>query len=358
MELSELPSHHEQRLLSDRSDINRETEEEAKLSDSQTLPNLASQASSNLSYSMLKKRWTVQNAHPLLKFERIQTIDREPFNRSFLGRMINQCYKLERNRRMKLIMCTENIVTKLNGLKAEEQKELEISAEKQNTTMHEKCLFTFKSILLLAPDTTFLNVFDTVIMIFVVYSIVTSGYYIVFRPPDADWYRIINELFFGVFTLDILVNCCRQYPDINGMLVRSHYLIIERYYKSGQLLTDIVALIPFELMSKVDNQIAMLIKLIRFYRFRNIFGGNHLTVSRLLFSKVFFAQEGANRISTKRLIKKVYQMIRIALITVLLIYFIGVIFYFCSEQTVLDGTTPLAESFLADLYDTDEQIGS
>ena len=86
MEISELPSHADQHRISDNSEINRDTDEDNRQIDAGI--NLASQESSKLSYSLLQKRWTIPQGHPLLKYE-IASIEREPFNRSFLGKMIN-----------------------------------------------------------------------------------------------------------------------------------------------------------------------------------------------------------------------------------------------------------------------------
>lgn len=115
---------------------------------------------------------------------------------------------------------------------------------------------------------------------------------------------------------------------MDGNLVKNHKVIIARYAKSGWLLFDALGTFPFQLIPS-NNIIA--IKLIRMLRLPRIM--------RVLNEKRFkntlgslFNQSGtrSEKIRKKVYFKKVYQMTRLIMITVVLVYFIGVIFYFIS----------------------------
>jgi hypothetical protein len=57
--------------------------------------------------------------------------------------------------------------------------------------------------------------------------------------------QVVDWLIFASFFIDICFNFCRQYRDLNGMMVKSHKLIAIKYVKSGWLIIDILGTLPF-----------------------------------------------------------------------------------------------------------------
>lgn len=83
---------------------------------------------------------------------------------------------------------------------------------------------------------------------------------------DLDWIAFVS------FSLEIIFNCCTQYEEIDGTLVRSHKSIIWRYFKNGGLILDLISTAPLYLFENKNLTLFKLLRLIRLPRLRKVFG--------------------------------------------------------------------------------------
>lgn len=100
------------------------------------------------------------------------------------------------------------------------------------------------------------------------------------------------------FSIEIIFNCCRQHEMIDGTLVRSHYLILKNYLKSGGLIMDLIATAPLYLLENKNFAVFKLIRLIRLPRLASVFS---IKRSGWIFN--FYVQSGT---LTQRIFKKFY----------------------------------------------------
>jgi hypothetical protein len=90
-----------------------------------------------------------------------------------------------------------------------------------------------------------LVIWDSFMLGIILYSCVTSAYFLAFDIPEMLWIELLDILTTIFFAIDIVVNLNRQYRDLDGTFVRSHSLIFTRYFASGWFLLDSAATFPF-----------------------------------------------------------------------------------------------------------------
>ena len=134
-----------------------------------------------------------------------------------------------------------------------------------------------------------------------------------FGDPKGDWYKVVNWVTFFIFLLDIIFNCCRQYRDIDGILVKEHKQIVYKYFRSGQMIIDILATIPFHFFN-INKQAGNLIKLLRLFRLSRIWSFYDSGEFKEIVDNLNLGNTGSTRITSKRWIQKIYSMLRIIFI--------------------------------------------
>jgi hypothetical protein len=127
------------------------------------------------------------------------------------------------------------------------------------------------------------------------------------------------------FFLDIFFNILRQYRDLDGSLVTQHRLIIARYARSGWLFLDWIATFPLQYFVGDNILVVKLVRMIRLPRILKIFNVNQFKKNLQFFVT---GDTRSQRIMSAITVRQVYSIIRLVLITVILIYFVGCLYYF------------------------------
>ena len=142
---------------------------------------------------------------------------------------MKKAFFLERKRRALLINCSNNITEELARLDALEEQELQRQTSRNikknlkfNSKGERKPKEKISHYFLLNPEGLFLRIFDPLMILVIMYVCITSGFYIMFGEPNNSWDTAIDWVTFFIFSFDIAFNCCRQYRDIDGILVKEH----------------------------------------------------------------------------------------------------------------------------------------
>lgn len=167
-------------------------------------------------------------------------------------------------------------------------------------------------------------------MLFVIaYSCFTSAYYISFEFPDNDVLMIFEHVVFASYSIDILFNFMRLPPNqegnINAESERSHLAILKRYLKSGWFFLDIAATFPFYLFSNVSGGGGLkLLRMVRIPKILNLVDENRFDrIVEILVRSL----PRDKRIEYRIVIKQLFKVLRLMLLTVIITYFLGCGFY-------------------------------
>lgn len=177
------------------------------------------------------------------------------------------------------------------------------------------------------------------------YACVMSAWMTVFAVNESqNWVIPLDTIVFASFTLDIIFTCCLQYRDLHGQLVTSHKAIIYRYFITGWLVIDVLSTFPFQYLddTQKNGYIVKLLRLLRLPRILKVFKvSNFDVILKYLTNRLL----GSERIQRQVMIRKSYQIITLVMMTILLVYFIGVLFLFAVDVSVDTWELPLEATF-------------
>ena len=148
------------------------------------------------------------------------------------------------------------------------------------------------------------------------------------------------------FTLDIIFNFMRvpDDRDINSENKVTHSTIGLRYIKGGKFFVDVIATVPLYLITYVQgeknnwaetessNQYGVFLKLVRLVRISRLINLLDPSAVHKIGEILFSGQTRQKKVELQLMIKNVYQVFRLILLTVITTYFTGCIFYFVSSM--------------------------
>jgi hypothetical protein len=116
---------------------------------------------------------------------------------------------------------------------------------------------------------------------------------------------------------------------------RSHFLILKRYIKSGWFFFDVIATFPFYLIEPyiLKNETAsfgVLLKLLRMIRLPKVLNLLDITRFKKLIEAASSGQTRGKRVTYQLVMKNVLKMFRLVVLTIIMTYFTGCVFYFIS----------------------------
>ena len=120
---------------------------------------------------------------------------------------------------------------------------------------------------LIYPDDSFKAVWDSILTLLLLYTIIFVPYRIAFyssEDSDIEW-EIAENIVNGLFALDIFVNFFSAYFNIDDKLITEKKKIAFNYITSWFLL-DSLAILPFDLMIQSQTQINKLVRVARLPR--------------------------------------------------------------------------------------------
>ena len=154
---------------------------------------------------------------------------------------------------------------------------------------------------MLTPEGQFLSFYDAYMSVVNLWACSYSAYYAVFDFVTLSTAEIIiNTWVLMSFTLDIVFNFLRQYRDVDGRLVDSHWLIASKYLK-GWFVFDLVATIPiFFLFGTQNSAIIKLLRLLKLFKLVKVFRFDQY---RFLIRFIKTGRTRATKVTSKILIR-------------------------------------------------------
>ena len=187
-----------------------------------------------------------------------------------------------------------------------------------------------------------LNFWDGIMLAVIVYSCFSSMYF------AAIEFNVCNDLLFHVenvctafFTIDILLRFIRL-PENKYPYQVTHMQIAKKYLASGSFFTDVVATIPLYLITRgqcVDgkspdedssSQGTVILKLLRLVRIKRVFTIFDMGRVNKIVESLFSNQTRSKKVVFSLIMKNIYSVFRLILLTVIITYFIGCFFYLVS----------------------------
>lgn len=189
---------------------------------------------------------------------------------------------------------------------------------------------------------SFLNFWDGIMLVVIVYSCFSSMYFaaITFNICN-NWIFQVENVCTAFFTLDIVFRFFRL-PENKDASQISHYQIAIKQLKSGSLFFEVIATLPLYLFQRYkydpckleeDNsssQTATIIKLVRLIRIKRIFTLLEMNRINKLVATLFSNQTRSKKVVFSLIMKNIYSVFRLILLTVIITYFIGCFFYLVS----------------------------
>lgn len=193
------------------------------------------------------------------------------------------------------------------------------------------------------PRSPFLTFWDGVMLAIIVYSCFSSMYF------AAIEFDICNEIIYwtenvitAFFTFDIIFRFFRLPDDGKDSMTVSHAQIAIKYIKSGSFFFEVLATVPLYLFSRYENtpckvsddsggsQVGVIIKLVRLVRIKRIFTLFEMNRINKLVETLFSNQTRSKKVVFSLIMKNIYSVFRLILLTVIITYFIGCFFYLVS----------------------------
>lgn len=193
----------------------------------------------------------------------------------------------------------------------------------------------------LNPKSPFMTFWDGFMLVIIVYSCFTSMY---FAAIDFDicvpWIFWVENLVTVFFTLDIFFKFLRL-PENKEPHQVTHGMIALAYIKSGSLFFEVIATAPLYLFNYFahtpckhepdgGSQYSVILKLFRLVRIKRIFTLLEMNRVNKLVESIFSNQTRSKKVVFSLIMKNIYSVFRLILLTVIITYFIGCIFYLWS----------------------------
>ena len=193
----------------------------------------------------------------------------------------------------------------------------------------------------LNPKSPFMTFWDGFMLVIIVYSCFTSMY---FAAIDFDicvpWIFWVENLVTLFFTLDIFFKFLRL-PENKEPHQVTHGMIALAYVKSGSLFFEVIATAPLYLFNYFaetpcvhdpdgGTQYGVILKLFRLVRIKRIFTLLEMNRVNKLVESIFSNQTRSKKVVFSLIMKNIYSVFRLILLTVIITYFIGCIFYLWS----------------------------
>jgi len=172
-------------------------------------------------------------------------------------------------------------------------------------------------------------IFDIMILILVIYSCLTTMYYVVTESYPTSAGRLALEWIIEAFFLaDLVFNFFLEYRDPNTYKrIRDFKKISTRYLK-GRFAFDFLALFPFYLITE-DLLWTRLFRLLRLPKFFQMLDINY--IDKLLTSLLLGLSKD-KQMSYGFVLRNIYRILRLLIIAVFITYFIGCLWYFVYES--------------------------
>ena len=181
------------------------------------------------------------------------------------------------------------------------------------------------------PNSKFLQIFDIFMYFVIIYSCFASCYFAAFDYPEQkDVVMILEHIVFASFSMEIIIKFLRVPDSQQEDKLPTHYEIAKLYLKSGIFIFDVLATFPFYLIES-SGSAGTLFKLLRMIRFPRILRLLDADKIGSVIKLALAGQARGKRLVLKILIQNIYSVLRLVLLTIIITYFLGCLFYFLSD---------------------------
>ncbi len=171
-----------------------------------------------------------------------------------------------------------------------------------------------------------------IVLFLVVYSCITSTYYISFS--DTNNPILINFDIFAqcAFWLDIILNFIQSFKHPETFEeITDLKQIAHNYIFKGWFIVDFLSTFPFSMLSQ-NGGATKLLRLFRLPRLIKLIDISRF--NKLLKSFMSDNQAGDEKIETQYMLLYVYKILRLIIIAIIITYFVGCFWWlFCSNYT-------------------------
>jgi len=192
-----------------------------------------------------------------------------------------------------------------------------------------------------SPRSPFISFWDGFMLVVIVYSCFTSMYFAAIEFDICmDWIFWVENCVTLFFTLDIIFKFFRL-PENKEPSQVSHAKIAWDYFKSGGLFFEVIATIPLYMidrfkyspckLEKDAGNYSVILKLFRLVRIKRIFTLLEMNRVNKLVETLFSNQTRSKKVVFSLIMKNIYSVFRLILLTVIITYFIGCFFYLWSS---------------------------
>lgn len=198
---------------------------------------------------------------------------------------------------------------------------------------HVKTL-TFQERIIIAHDNRYKAIFDVVILFFVLYSCVTSMYYVAFETIDNKAVMILDEILEYIFWFDLLLNFLHSYIDPDTLKPVLELKEIAINYISptrGWFLIDFISVFPFKEVFQGGNA-GEITKLFRLFRLPRLWKLIDIQRFKNIVQQLSSGGESREQnIQMQYVMLYVYKIVRLIIMAIIITYFIGCFWwYFCT----------------------------
>jgi hypothetical protein len=130
--------------------------------------------------------------------------------------------------------------------------------------------------------------------------------------------------------MEIIIKFLRVPDSQQEDKLPTHYEIAKLYLKSGIFIFDVLATFPFYLIES-SGSAGTLFKLLRMIRFPRILRLLDADKIGSVIKLALAGQARGKRLVLKILIQNIYSVLRLVLLTIIITYFLGCLFYFLSD---------------------------
>jgi len=161
----------------------------------------------------------------------------------------------------------------------------------------------------------------------------------------------LEMLVFICFTIDIGLNFMRL-PNSEEPAERTHSAIAKRYVISIRFVLDVLATLPFFLikLKKEDKNKTLLLKLLRLARLPRLLRIMDIEKLSQMCDCFFSGKARGRRVLFQNMVKNIFKVFKLILMTIMVMYFLGCVFYWLSDLHQhpyfdFDGDTFIKSSF-------------
>ena len=205
---------------------------------------------------------------------------------------------------------------------------------------------TCRERIIIAYDNKYKAIFDVVVLFFVLYSCVTSTFYVAFAQLENVFLRYFDEMVEVLFWCDLGLNFLHSYRDPDTFkAVTDLRAIASNYVIRGWFFIDFISVFPFKNFVPGGNagEITKLLRLFRLPRLAKLFDIQRF--KKLVQSLMSGGESREENITMQYMMLYVFKIFRLIILAMIITYFIGCLWWYLCSLKVGDGENSFINYF-------------